>query len=71
MDFIKYCDQNKILLTIYPSYFTYTLQPLNIIIFKLLTIEYVTVRLAEGIGARDRFIHYVRTDYTGQAIDRT
>ena len=40
MDFIDYCDQNKILLCILPPYSTYTLQPLNVAMFKPLLTAY-------------------------------
>jgi hypothetical protein len=40
MDFIEYCDQNKILLAVYPSYPTHTLQPLDVAIFKPLSTAY-------------------------------
>jgi hypothetical protein len=42
MDFIKYCDRNQILLVIYPPYLTYTLQPLNVVMFKPLLLAYLT-----------------------------
>jgi hypothetical protein len=41
MDFINYCDQNRILLAILPSYLTYTLQPLNVAMFKPLLTAYL------------------------------
>ena len=41
MDFIKYCNDNKILLAIYPPYLTYTLPPLDISIFKPLSTAYL------------------------------
>ncbi|KAK1916434.1 hypothetical protein P3342_004253 [Pyrenophora teres f. teres] len=34
IDFIEYCDQNKILLAIYPPHSTHTLQPLDVVLFK-------------------------------------
>jgi hypothetical protein len=40
MDFIKYCDQNRILLAIYPPHSTHTLQPLDVIMFKPLSSAY-------------------------------
>jgi hypothetical protein len=40
MDFIKYCDQNKILLAVYPPHSTHTLQPLNVVMFKPLATAY-------------------------------
>jgi hypothetical protein len=41
-DFIKYCDQNKILLAIFPPYSTHTLQPLDVVMFKPLSTAYLT-----------------------------
>jgi hypothetical protein len=40
MDFIEYCDQNKILLMVYPPHSTHTLQPLDIVMFKPLSSAY-------------------------------
>jgi hypothetical protein len=37
MDFINYCDQNKILLAVFTSHSTHTLQPLDICMFKPLS----------------------------------
>jgi hypothetical protein len=39
-DFIEYCDQNKILLMIYPPHSTHTLQPLDVVMFKPLSTAY-------------------------------
>jgi hypothetical protein len=39
--FINYCDQNRILLAIYLPYSTYTLQPLNIVLFSPLARAYL------------------------------
>ncbi|EOA85915.1 uncharacterized protein SETTUDRAFT_78617, partial [Exserohilum turcica Et28A] len=40
MDFIDYCDQNKILLAVYPPHSTHTLQPLDVSMFKPLSTAY-------------------------------
>jgi hypothetical protein len=40
MDFIEYCDRNKILLAIYPPHATHTLQPLDVSLFKPLSTAY-------------------------------
>lgn len=40
MDFIEYCDQNKILLLIYPHHPTHTLQPLDVALLKPLSTAY-------------------------------
>jgi hypothetical protein len=42
MDFIEYCNDNKILLFVLPPYATYTLQPLNVCMFKPLATAYLT-----------------------------
>jgi hypothetical protein len=42
MKFINYCDENKILLAIYPPHSTRTLQPLDVAIFKPLATAYNT-----------------------------
>ena len=41
MDLIDYCDCNRILLAIYPPYLTYTLQPLDVCVFKSLLTAYL------------------------------
>jgi hypothetical protein len=38
--FIEYCNQNRILLVIYSPHLTYTLQPLDVVIFKPLSSAY-------------------------------
>jgi hypothetical protein len=40
MDFIEYCNQNKILLAVYPPHSTQTLQPLDVVMFKPLATGY-------------------------------
>jgi hypothetical protein len=40
LDFLEYCDQNRILLAIFPSHSTYTLQPLDVVMFKPLSSAY-------------------------------
>jgi hypothetical protein len=40
IDFIEYCNQNRILLASYPPYSTHTLQPLNVVMFKPLSSAY-------------------------------
>jgi hypothetical protein len=42
MDFIKYCDENRILLAILPPHSTHTLQPLDVALFKPLSTAYTT-----------------------------
>jgi hypothetical protein len=40
-DFIDFCDSNKILLAIFPPYATYSLQPLDVVVFAPLAAEYL------------------------------
>jgi hypothetical protein len=40
MDFIEYCNANKILLAVYPPHATHTLQPLDVSLFKPLSTAY-------------------------------
>jgi hypothetical protein len=42
MDFIEYCNDNKILLFVLPPYATHTLQPLDVCMFKPLATAYLT-----------------------------
>ena len=41
MDFLNYCDQNRILLAVFPPHSTHRLQPLDVV-FKLLSTAYST-----------------------------
>jgi hypothetical protein len=53
MDFINYCDRNKILLAIFPPHSTHTLQPLDVVMFKPLSTAYskeLTTHLHNGQG---------------------
>jgi hypothetical protein len=40
MDLIDYCNQNRILLAIYPPHSTHMLQPLDVVMFKPLLLGY-------------------------------
>jgi hypothetical protein len=42
MAFINYCDQNRILLAVFPPHATHTLKPLDIVMFKSLSANYST-----------------------------
>ena len=42
IDFIDYCDQNKILLAVFAAHSTHTLQPLDVVMFKPLSTAYST-----------------------------
>jgi hypothetical protein len=53
MAFINYCDQNKILLAVFPPHSTHTLQPLDVVMFKPLSTAYskeLTTHLHNGQG---------------------
>jgi len=53
MDFINYCDQNRILLAILPPHSTHTLQPLDVVLFKPLSSAYsaeLTTHLQKSQG---------------------
>jgi hypothetical protein len=64
MDFIEYCDQNKILLAVYPPHSTHTLQPLDVVMFKPLATGYLNevaafIERSQGlisISKRDFFL---------------
>jgi hypothetical protein len=68
MDFIEYCDQNKILLAVYPPHSTHTLQPLDVITFKPLATAYsneVTGFMERSqdltsMSKRDFFLYFYR-----------
>ena len=40
MEFINYCDQHKILLTVFPPHSTHTLQALDVVVFKSFSSAY-------------------------------
>jgi hypothetical protein len=42
MEFIDYCDQDKIFLAVFPPHSTHTLQPLDVTLFKPLSTAYST-----------------------------
>ena len=42
MDFLNYCDQNQILLAVFPLHSTHRLQPLDVVLFKPLLTAYST-----------------------------
>ena len=46
MDFIDYCDQNKILLAVFPLHATHTLQPLDVVLSKPLSTAYLNELLS-------------------------
>jgi hypothetical protein len=53
MDFIRFCDNNKILLCILPPHSTHTLQPLDVVCFSPLATKYsqeLTNRLHTSLG---------------------
>jgi hypothetical protein len=42
IEFLDYCDRNKILLAVFPPHSTHTLQPLDVVLFKPLATAYST-----------------------------
>jgi hypothetical protein len=40
MDFLEFCDKNRILVAVYPPHSTHTLQPLDVVMFKPLSSAY-------------------------------
>ena len=53
MEFIDYCDQNRILLAAFPPHSTHTLQPLDVVMFKPMSTAYskaLTTHLHKGSG---------------------
>jgi hypothetical protein len=53
MDFLNYCDKNKIIPAIFPPHSTHTLQPLDVVMFKPLSTAYseeLTTYLHNGQG---------------------
>ena len=53
MDSIDYCDRNRILLAILPPHSTHKLQPLDLVLFKPLSLAYsaeFTTRLQKSQG---------------------
>jgi hypothetical protein len=56
MDFIDYCDRNRILLARFLPHSTHTLQPLDVVLFKLLSTAYLaelstTLQTSQGVLA--------------------
>jgi hypothetical protein len=56
MDFINYCDRNRILLARFPPHSTHTLQPLDVVLFKPLSTAYsrelsTTLQTSQGLLA--------------------
>jgi hypothetical protein len=62
MDFIEYCNYNQILLAIYPPHLTYTLQPLNVVMFKPLSSAY-SAKVAAFIERSQGLISISKRDF--------
>ncbi|KAF2174500.1 DDE-domain-containing protein [Zopfia rhizophila CBS 207.26] len=54
MKFINYCDTNRIILGIYPPHSTHTLQPLDVALFRPLSVAY-SDRLTDWIAKTEGF----------------
>jgi hypothetical protein len=62
MEFIDYCDKNKILLALYPPHSTYTLQPLDVCLFKPLSTAY-SAALADYIDKCQGLLGITKRDF--------
>ena len=61
-DFITYCNNNKILLLIFPPHATHTLQPLDVVCFKPLSQNY-TKGLDQRIQKTQGWVPVKKTDF--------
>ena len=62
--FIKYCDEHKILLLIFPPHATHTLQPLDVVCFKPLAQNY-TNQLVEHHHITQGWFPVTKADFIG------
>ncbi|KNG45663.1 pogo transposable [Stemphylium lycopersici] len=62
MDFINYCDSHRILLAILPPHFTHTLQPLDVVMFKPLSLAY-SKALSDHLQTTQGLIPINKTDF--------
>ncbi|KAF2649483.1 hypothetical protein K491DRAFT_734613 [Lophiostoma macrostomum CBS 122681] len=62
MDFIDYYNHNRILLAIFPPYSTYTLQPLNVCVFKSLSAAYLN-KLIEHLNNSQGLLTVAKRDF--------
>ncbi len=61
-DFINYCDENKILLCVFPPHSTQTLQPLDVVMFKPLSTAYSS-ELAEHLQRAQGLLPVKKGDF--------
>jgi hypothetical protein len=64
MDFIDYCDRNRILLAIFPPHSTHTLQPLDVCVFKSLSAAYSN-ELTEHLNNSQGLSPVAKRDFFG------
>ena len=62
MDFIEYCNDNKILLAVFPPHSTHTLQPLDVALFKPLSDAYST-QLSAHLQASQGLLPVAKGDF--------
>jgi DDE superfamily endonuclease len=62
MRFINYCDQNRILLVIFPPYSTYRLQSLDVNLFKPLA-QYYTQQLNQFMVETQGLVHIIKRHF--------
>jgi hypothetical protein len=62
MDFIEYCNDNKILLAVFPPHSTHTLQPLDVALFKPLSDAY-SAQLTSHLQASQGLLPVPKGDF--------
>jgi hypothetical protein len=67
-EFLEYCHRHKILLGIYPPHSTHTLQPLDVVMFKLLSTAY-SKKLATRLHKHQGLVPVTKTDFFGLFLD--
>lgn len=58
----NYCDQNKILLAIFPPHLTHTLQPLDVVLFKPLSTAY-SAALSRHLHSNQGLLRITKGDF--------
>jgi hypothetical protein len=68
MDFIDYCNRNRILLAILPPHSTHTLQPLDVAMFKPLSTAY-SAELSKYLHISQGLVPITKGDFFALLID--
>jgi hypothetical protein len=61
-EFLEYCHTHKILLAVYPSHSTHTLQPLDVVMFKPLSTSY-SKKLARRLHKHQGLVPVTKADF--------